>query len=106
MNYKVIIDKKADKFMAKLAKSQPEYHFKIDTFIKEKLEKDENPCMLPNAKHLQGFNDNRYRWRLGDYRIIGKAQNGEFKIIQIIKISKEMTALIKTYNKLLIKYKF
>lgn len=88
MSYKIEIDKKADKFMSKLAKSQPEYHFKIDTFIKEKLAKDENPCILPNAKHLQGYKDNRYRWRLGDYRIIAKVQNGELKIIQIIKIDK------------------
>lgn len=95
MSYKVIIDKKADKFMTKLAKSQPEYHFKIDNFIKEKLKKDENPCMLPNAKHLQAHKDNRYRWRLGAYRIIGKVQNDELKIIQLIEIDKRNN---KTYS--------
>lgn len=87
MSYKISISKKADKELKKIAKGNKETHLEIVTFIEEKLT-TENPCILPNAKHLQGFNDNRYRWRLGEYRIIGIVENGEFKIIQIIKISK------------------
>lgn len=34
------------------------------------------------------YDDNRYRWRLGDYRIIGIVENNTFKLIQIIKIAK------------------
>ncbi|MCD8204442.1 MAG: hypothetical protein LUC16_01250 [Coprobacillus sp.] len=89
MSYEIIIDKKAEKYLNNLTKGQPKEHFRLDTFIYETLAKAENPCMLPNAKHLQGFRDNRYRWRLGDYRIIGIVKNGEFKIIKIIKISKK-----------------
>lgn len=88
MSYKILIEKKAEKFLKSLEKGQSREHDKIIYFLHNTLKNANNPCTLPNAKHLQGFNDNRYRWRLGDYRIIGKAQNGEFKIIQIIKISK------------------
>lgn len=88
MSFEIKIDKNADKFLSKLAKSQPKEHLKLDIFIYQKLASCNNPCVLPNAKHLEGFKDNRYRWRLGDYRVIGIVSNGEYKIIQIIKISK------------------
>lgn len=87
MSYKVVISKKVDKELKKIAKGDKEAHLDIMIFIERKLTL-ENPCTLPNAKHLKGFSDNRYRWRLGNYRIIGIVENGEFKIIQIIKISK------------------
>lgn len=88
MSYKIEYEKKVVKFLKKLAKSTPKDFFKIDTFLNEILTNCENPCTLPNAKHLQGFNDNRYRWRLGDYRIIGIIKNDTFQLIQVIKISK------------------
>lgn len=87
MSYKILISKKADKELKKIAKGNKEAHLDIVIFIEKKLTTD-NPCTLPNAKRLQGFNDNRYRWRLGEYRIIGIVENGEAKIIQIIKIAK------------------
>lgn len=62
-----------------------------------KLSKVDNPCLLKNAKHLIGYTDNRYRWRLGQYRIIGIVKNNEFKIIEIVKIDKKDD---KTYKKL------
>lgn len=87
MSFEIFISKKADKELKKIAKSNKEAHLDIVIFIEKKLT-SENPCALPNAKHLQGFNDNRYRWRLGEYRIIGIVENGKTKIIQIIKIAK------------------
>lgn len=88
MNYKIEIEKNASEFLTKLSKSQKKAHAKIDIFIHEILTTCENPCTLQNAKRLTGFADNRWRWRLGDYRIVAKIVDGEFKIIEIIKISK------------------
>ena len=88
MSYKILISKKADKELKKIAKANKEAHLDIVIFIENKLT-TENPCTLPNAKHLQGFNDNRYRWRIGEYRIIGIVENGITKIIKIIKIAKK-----------------
>lgn len=88
MSYKIIIEKRADKSLKSITKRQRKWGERINFFINNSLQNAENPCTLPNCKKLQGFNDNRYRWRLGDYRIIGIVENEEFKIIQIIKISK------------------
>lgn len=88
MSYKIEIEREVDKFMTKLAKGQPKIHAKIDIFINEILANEESPCDLPNAKHLQDFKDNRWRWRLGNYRIIAKVINGELKIIKIIRVAK------------------
>ena len=95
MSYKIEYEKKAVNFLKKLAKSAPREFFKIDTFLNESLTTCENPCTLPNAKHLQGFNDNRYRWRIGEYRIIGIVENGKTKIIKVIKIDKRDSTTYK-----------
>lgn len=88
MAMEIILDKKVDKVLVKLAKSAPKEHLRIMEFLGNKLATSENPCLLPNAKHLQGFDDNRYRWRIGEYRIIGIVENGKYRIIQVIKIAK------------------
>lgn len=88
MSFKIEYERKVVKFLEKLAKSSPREFLKIDTFLNESLANCENPCTLPNARRLQGFNDSRYRWRLGDYRIIGIVTNHGFQLIQVIKISK------------------
>ncbi|WP_223810228.1 MULTISPECIES: hypothetical protein [unclassified Campylobacter] len=81
--------KKLINLLEKLAKNNPKQFKVIDKFIFIQLRSEEEyPCTLPNAKDLKSFDDNRYRWRLDDYRIIGIVQNNEFKIIHIIKISK------------------
>lgn len=85
---KVVIDKNPAKFLRKLAKSAPRAFIKIDDFLSKDLPNAKSPCTLPNTKRLVGFSDSRYRWRLGEYRIIGIVENGEFYIIQIIKIAK------------------
>lgn len=41
----------------------------------EKLKTCQNPCGLLNAKHLQGFKDNRYRWELSHNWHCRKWQN-------------------------------
>lgn len=88
MSYEIRLSKKADKFLTKLEKSSPHDFDKIDYFLKNTLVTTKNPCALPNSKHLKGFGNNLYRWRLGDYRIIGIVENDEFQIIEIVKITK------------------
>ncbi len=86
-NFQININKKAMKFMKDIATSSPKDHLRIYNFLNSVLPACENPCTLPNAKRLQGFK-NHYRWRVGDFRIVGIVENGEFKIVQIVKISK------------------
>lgn len=88
---KIILHKKCEKWIAKTAKTNYPLAEKIVKFLKDTLTNAQNPATLPNAKKLQGFS-NRYRWRLGDYRIIGIIENGEFKIIEIIKIAHRQEA--------------
>ncbi|WP_190319135.1 MULTISPECIES: hypothetical protein [unclassified Campylobacter] len=52
MSFKIIFDSQVDKFLQKLFKKQPKEYTKIDIFIKTKLTTSDNPCTLPNAKHL------------------------------------------------------
>lgn len=88
MNYNIILKKSVVKFLAKLEKSTPREHAKIVLFLKNTLSQSNNPCKLQNAKHLKGFSENHYRWRIGEYRIIGIIKNGECKIIEVVKITK------------------
>lgn len=66
MNYKINIETKANFFLKKLSKSVPKDFDKIDYFLTNILPNTENSCTLPNAKRLQGFKDNHYRWSLGN----------------------------------------
>lgn len=90
MMIKVSIDKKADKFLNNLLGSnQQKIALSIVDFLYNQLPNlESDPRFLPNAKHLKGFDDNRYRWRFGNYRVIGKINpNGEITIIHIIEIA-------------------
>lgn len=87
MSYEITIDTKPNSFLKKLTKTAPQDFDKIDIFLKT-LSKIENPLTLPNCTKLVGFSDNRYRWRLGNHRIIAIVQKGAVKILQIIHIGK------------------
>ncbi|MFQ9678448.1 MAG: type II toxin-antitoxin system RelE family toxin [Eggerthella lenta] len=50
----------------------------------ERLDGCENPCMLPNAKKLQGVK-NGWRWRSGTYRVLGTV-DGSLITIEVFKI--------------------
>lgn len=70
--YKIVIKKKAKKFIDKLPKN-------------EKIRVVKAIEMLPNGediKKLKGYND-LFRLRVGDYRIIYTVDNGEFIVIVI-----------------------
>lgn len=83
----ILLKKQVEKDLNKLkAKFDTEITLKINAFL-DKLKNTENPTSLPNAKKLKAYDDNCYRWRIGDYRIIGIVENSEVKIIKIIKIA-------------------
>ena len=88
---KVFINNRAEKELEKIWKSNRAAAKKIQIFLTEKLQNIENPCFLPNAKKLKG-RDNQYRWRVGDYRVIGIVENGEFLIINITRIAHRQEA--------------
>ena len=70
--YKIVIKKKAKKFIDKLPKN-------------EKIRVVKAIEMLPNGediKKIKGHND-LFRLRVGDYRIIYTVDNGEFIVIVI-----------------------
>ena len=86
----ILFRKQAAKDLKNL-KSVNNISLRISAFIEE-LKITENPTALPNAKKLKGYDDNRYRWRIGDYRVIGIVENGEVKIIEILKIAHRQEA--------------
>ena len=90
--YAIAIKNSAYKEYQKIKKSNIQMANKIYDFLAGVLESAENPTALPNGKKLKGYDDNRYRWKIGDYRIIGIVENGEVKIIEIIKIAHRQAA--------------
>lgn len=85
-------------FLKKLAKKAPQDFTKLYSFLSIDLANCENPCLIAQAKHLTGFDENYYRWRISSYRIVGivmKLENNY--LIQIVKISRHNE---KTYKNL------
>lgn len=87
---KVILNKQATKELEKIAKGSINSSFLIRQFL-IKLEESKRPKNLPNAKKMQAYDDERYRWRVGNYRIIGLIRDKEL-IIEVIKISTRQSA--------------
>ena len=83
--YNIILTKSVNKSIERLETSNPQIAKRITVFLKEVLSKIENPKNLKNATKLKGY-DNKYRWRIGDYRIIGIIKD-DILTIEIIKIS-------------------
>lgn len=82
--YKIELSKKADKDLCNLDIKDNQAFLRIIQFL-EKLKIAENPFALKNAKKMEGFS-NKWRWRVGNYRIIGLKQD-EILTIEIIQIS-------------------
>lgn len=84
---KVKLSKNADKFLDKLTINKQV--LKIMQFL-DTLEKEANPTKMSNCKKIESASDNRWRWRVGEYRIIGVIEkDNDIKIILIIKIDKK-----------------
>ncbi len=84
MSYNITIDTKANLFLKKLAKTAPKDFEKIDNFLL-RLESIQEPLKLPNCTKLVAFSNNRYRWRLGNHRIIAIIAKNQIQIIHIAK---------------------
>lgn len=82
--YRIELNKKADKDLYNLSAKNEQTFLRVVKFL-EKLETIENPFSLHNAKKMEGFS-NKWRWRVGDYRIVGLKQD-EILTIEIIQIS-------------------
>lgn len=91
MKYTIEVSESASNEIIKIHKSAPKQADKISKII-DRLAVIDNP-FLWNCKKMRGF-DNRYRWRAGDYRIIGEIY-GSFLIIKIIKIAHRQKAYKK-----------
>ena len=78
------------KYLKKLEKGDFKSAIKIQSFINNNLFNAKNPTLLPNCKDVENAIDNRWRWRLGKYRIIGVIEKeNEIKILSIIEIDKK-----------------
>ena len=91
--YKVIITKNVNKSIEKIEKSNPQSAEKIITFLVVFLPNVTNPKNLKSATKIQGEKD-KYRWRVGDYRIIGFVKD-KILTIEIIKIDHRQGAYKK-----------
>ena len=78
------------KYLKKLEKGDFKSAIKIQSFINNNLFNAKNPTLLPKCKEVENAKDNRWRWRLGKYRIIGVIEKEkEIKILSIIEIDKK-----------------
>ena len=80
----VVLTNSAIKELEKIAKANAKFASMIRRFLGE-LAKAKRPKSLPNGEKMKGYDD-RYRWRVGNYRVIGLIKDKEL-IIEIIKIS-------------------
>lgn len=81
----IVLAKVAVRELEKISKGNAKQALMIRQFLGE-LALAKNPKNLPNGEKMQGYDDNRYRWRVGSYRVIGLVKDKEL-LIQIIKIS-------------------
>ena len=80
----IILSNSAEKFLNKQCNGDPKGIYKVRSFLAD-LGDERNPTALPNCKKMQGSKD-LWRWRVSNYRIIGRVKNAEL-LIEIIKIS-------------------
>ena len=80
----VVLTNSAVKELEKIAKANAKFASAIRRFLVE-LAQTKQPKSLPNGEKMKGYDD-RYRWRVGNYRVIGLIRNKKL-IIEIIKIS-------------------
>ena len=91
MKYSILITNKALKELEKIQKSAPNEADRILALF-EILKISDTPHLLPNAKKLQGYQkENYYRWRIGNYRVIGYIQHSEL-VIKIVKVATRQEA--------------
>lgn len=92
MAFEIIMHKKCEKFMQKFEIANPKEHYRISRFISQTLSCVDNPLKLHNCKVVVG-SKYHYRWRLGEYRVIGDAEKKN-KIV-IVKVEKKSDTTYK-----------
>lgn len=78
MTWKIEFDAGVEKDLKKLGHTAQK---KILTYIKEKIMPSENPRLL--GKPLSGKLSDIWRYRVGDYRLLAKIEDGDFVILVI-----------------------
>ena len=81
MTWKVVWTRRATK---ELLSIEPRQRLIIAKWISSELGGCENPFALPNAKKLQAV-ENGWRWRVGTYRILGRADKDKL-VIDIMRV--------------------
>lgn len=81
----VYLNNNAEKDLKKINLSNPKIAQRIRFFIDEVLSANQNIFALQNVKKLEN-EKNKYRWRIGDYRIIASYKK-EILTIEIIRIA-------------------
>ncbi len=84
--YEVELNKKAQKALVKMLDSDIFNAKSISLFLNDILATCDNPKSLKNAKKLKGYKTDVWRWRIGNYRIIGEFLKGVL-VIKIIEIA-------------------
>lgn len=86
MIYRILITKNAEKQLSKIEKSSQDSANNI-TILIDLMKITPNPHLHFNCKKLKAYiRANCYRWRVGDYRIIGQVLKDEI-VIQIFEIA-------------------
>ncbi|MWV62508.1 type II toxin-antitoxin system RelE/ParE family toxin [Helicobacter saguini] len=88
--YEVRVEQKAEKQLDKITKGNPMAARQIRDFVYVLLPTTQNPLSMHNIKKMQG-KENTYRWRVGNYRIIGEVYS-DILLIKIIKIASRQDA--------------
>lgn len=88
-------EKKAVKWLERFKKTNKNDFELLDYYFSEKLKKcNDNPKTLGRA--VQNRNDELWRWRCGNYRILGYVnQNGVIYIVKVIKIVRKSDTTYK-----------
>ena len=76
----IILPNKVKKFLEKQKKGDFKGIGKVIDFLVFDLSNAQNPTSLSNAKKMRGYSkesDNIWRWRVGQYRIIGDVKEKE-----------------------------
>lgn len=68
--YSIIIPSKIDKMIITIAKGDKKNALRI-LFTIEKLKNANDPFAVENCEKMSGY-ENIYRWKTGNYRIIGE----------------------------------
>lgn len=84
---RVLVPKSVDKFLNKQANGDPKGIEKVRILLRQ-LEIILEPTKMPNAKKMKNYKhlENCWRWRMGNYRVVGDINDIEC-IIKIIEIS-------------------